>query len=148
MFTERKERGAEMFTCDVVVSFFFQTMVTNKVWGRLWLTPPAPCARWFLIHGFIKIRPDSLGSVHTSYSLQTFFFSRCFKCGKKWGGGGQERRLEDADRNEQRKRKNKQAVPQLDECEGDKPLSTPTEHPFIVLWSLSNVKPPPAVKAY
>lgn len=63
--------------------------------------------------------------------------------------GGKERRLEDADRKEQWKREkiNKLYLNWVNVKEKSL-YSTPTEHPFIVLWSLSNVKTPPAVKAY
>lgn len=50
-----------------------------------------------------------------------FFFSRCFKCGKKWWVA-RRGALKTLTEKNSGTGKNKQAVPQLGECEGEKPL--------------------------
>lgn len=76
------------------------------------------------------------------------FFSRCFKCGKKnggWQGEAPWRRWQK--RTVEEGKINKLYLNWVNVKEKSL-YSTPTKHPFTVLWSLSNVKPPPAVKAY
>lgn len=81
--------------------FLFQTMVRSSVWGRLWHTQSAQCARWVLIHTLGFFLTHSLICSHLLQPSKFFFFFKVFQMWKKKGGG-----LGDTNREEQQKKKN------------------------------------------
>lgn len=84
----QKEQGKK---CTSWSRFLFQAMVRSSVWGRLWHTQSAQCARWVLIHTLGFFLTHSLICSHLLQPSKFFFFFKVFQMWKKKGGGGARR---------------------------------------------------------